>query len=416
MKKLKLAFFNFGFFYEGGGERLLLEQMKGLEKKGHQTVCFTPVLKKKCCYPDWIEKFKIKTLAPQWFNWSSDGMVVQMLISGWLAIFQFWRFIKYDCFIGVGQPGAWIAFCLSGILNKPYLVWMNQPTRFLYPRLIDRKNGLRIDHKIGLLSRLLYLFKPIIFYLDMISVRKADLIMANSITICRWLERVYKKGVILNYPGGSYGKNSEKKRLKSYSQRSAGSLRIKNRFIKKPFILVTNRHFPQKKFEFAIGLMPFLNNRFPELKLVITGRKNQYTKRLEAMVSQLGLQEKVIFTDWVNEVDLKKLYSRALVYLYVGPEEDYGMGIIEAMSLGAPVVAWNEAGPKETIVNNKTGFLIKPYDLEKMKQKTGRIISDRNLFSRLSRQAAIRAGEFSYQNHIDKLEKYLFILVKKNEA
>lgn len=404
---MKIAFFHFGFFYEGGGERLVLEQMKGLEQKGHKAVCFTPIYIKDKCYPDWIDKFKIKVLVPQWLNWFSDGLVIEMLTASWLIIFQFWRFFKFDVFVGIGQPGAWMAFCAAKILRKSYLVWMNQPTRFLYPRQIDIKNGLRISDKRKIGTRLIRALRPLISLLDNISVCQADILMCNSKLIAGWLKRVYKKEVVQNYPGGGLSFPTAGFDKRNYEQRFKGVLRIKNKVIEKPFLLVTNRHFPQKKFEYAISIMPFLIEEIPGLNLVITGRENRHTKQLKVLAYQLGLEKKVIFTGSVKEKDLKRLYCQAVVYLYPSPQEDYGMGVVEAMSAGTPVVAWNEAGPKETIVNGKTGYLVEPYNLKEMADKTKKIIKSLDLMKKLGNNGRKRARKFSYSQHVDKLEKHL---------
>lgn len=399
---IKIALFPFGLFYEGGGERLVLEQMRGLEKKGHETACFAPILIKDKCYSYWINKFKIKALVPQWLNWFSGGMLIQMMTASWLTAFQFWRFFKFDVFVGIGQPGVWMAFCLSRILNKPYLAWMNQPTRFLYPRKIDIENGLRISAKKSIASRTIRILRPLVSVLDQISVAKADVLICNSKLVANWLKKVYQKKVIQNYPGGELNA-----KIKEQSQkRFQGKLRIKRKLINKPFLLVTNRHFPQKKFEYSIRLMPFLVQKIPDLNLVITGRENHHTEQLKILTYQLGLEKKVIFTGFVKEKDLKKLYSQTGVYLYVAPQEDYGMGVVEAMFTGTPVVAWDEAGPKETIVNNKTGYLIRPYDLDDFRKKVLSLLINKKLNKKMGQAGLKRAKKkFTWERHIDILER-----------
>jgi len=401
---LKIALFPFGLFYEGGGERLVFEQMRGLEKKGNQAVCFVPILIKDRCYPYWINKFKIKVFVPQWLNCFNSGMLLQMMVSSWLAPLQFWRFFKFDAFMGIGQPGVWIAFCLSKILNKPYLAWMNQPTRFLYPRKIDLENGLRISDKKSIASRTIKILRPLVSVLDKASVCSADALMCNSKLVANWLEKIYQKKVIQNYPGGELGAKIKKQGQKRFQ----GRLRIKGKMINKPFLLVTNRHFPQKKFEYSIRLMPFLRKKIPDLNLVITGRENYHTRQLKTLIYQLDLEKKVIFTGFLEERDLKKLYSQAGVYLYVAPQEDFGMGIVEAMFEKAPVVAWDEAGPKETVVNGRTGYLIKPYDLDDFGKKVLRLLTNKSLNKKMGQAGFKRAREkFTWQRHIDILEEKL---------
>jgi len=407
MKRLKIAFFHFGFFYEGGGERLVLKQMAGLEKRGHQTVCFTPILQKGNCYPDWINQAKIKILVPQWLNRSGNGLVIQMLMASWLIIFQFWRFFQFDVFVGVAQPGAWMAFCLAKILGKPYLVWLNQPTRFLHPRRVDREVGVRVSDRVGIVIKFLRYLKPVISFFDKKSIQSAPFLMANSQQTASLVEKFYHRKAIVNYPGAEFNFPQNKFRKKDYWRRLKGGLIIKRKKVARPFLLITNRHFPQKKFEYAIKVMPFLNQQTAGLNLVITGRQSYYTKFLKKLVYRLGLEKRVIFTGSVGEKDLRRLYQQAAVYLYTAPEEDFGMGIVEAMSAGTPVVAWDEGGPQETVVNGWTGYLVQPYNLEKFAQKIRRILIRPALMKKMGLQGRERAKQFSQQKHLDILETNL---------
>ncbi|EQD58487.1 Glycosyl transferase, group 1 domain protein [mine drainage metagenome] len=48
--------------------------------------------------------------------------------------------------------------------------------------------------------------------------------------------------------------------------------------------------------------------------------------------------------------------------MYTPINEDYGLVPLEAMASGKPVIAVNEGGPRSTIVNGKTGFLVNSED------------------------------------------------------
>ena len=70
----------------------------------------------------------------------------------------------------------------------------------------------------------------------------------------------------------------------------------------------------------------------------------------------------MIFLGAIAEDELQKLYEGAAVYVYPAPEEDFGMGVIESMAEGVPVVAWNQAGPTVT-VGPGTGYLAEPLEV-----------------------------------------------------
>lgn len=56
------------------------------------------------------------------------------------------------------------------------------------------------------------------------------------------------------------------------------------------------------------------------------------------------------------------LYAKAKGFIALAKDEDFGMTVVEAMASGAPVIAYNGGGFKETVVNDKTGLLIDSTD------------------------------------------------------
>ena len=61
--KLKIAVFHCGFVYSGGGERIVLEEVLGLRRLGHEVVCFAPTLDRELCFPDFIDQVEAWTRA-----------------------------------------------------------------------------------------------------------------------------------------------------------------------------------------------------------------------------------------------------------------------------------------------------------------------------------------------------------------
>jgi glycosyltransferase involved in cell wall biosynthesis len=61
---------------------------------------------------------------------------------------------------------------------------------------------------------------------------------------------------------------------------------------------------------------------------------------------------------YISDEELVKLYSAAFVLLFPQIHEPFGYIPVESMACGTPVIAYDEQGPKETIVNEKTGWLV----------------------------------------------------------
>jgi glycosyltransferase involved in cell wall biosynthesis len=390
MRKLNIALFHLAFIYSGGGEKLVLQEYEGLKNRGHDIAIFTTVINKKNCFPEIINKYKVKTFLPQLSIFKTHESLLTVL-SCLLAPFYASRFKNYDVILAANQPSLWIAFIINKIYGIPYVSYLAQPTRFLHPRKIDKETGLFFAKKDSesLSARLMMTtFKNFADWADKISVKNSKEILANGEYIAGVIKRVYKVNAISCPSGVNPLKFKAKKR--------------------KPFLLVTNRHFPQKRFEYAIFALNSLLVVNPNYRLFITGLDTKYTQELGNLIDELGLGEKVEFLGYVDEKHLKKLYKEASVYLYTAPQEDFGMGVIEAMSNGAPVVAWASGGPGKIIQDGHDGFLIKPFDSTEFSKAVIRVATDKKLAKNIGKNAYISVKEkFSLKRHIDLIEENL---------
>src|SRR3972149_7856821 len=138
-KKLKVAIFHCGFIYSGGGERIVLEEAKGLIRKGYDVKIFGPTLDPKLCFPEEVRELRVRTFLPQLPSFIPGRHAFIMLASAILAPLFALRFRHVDIFLGANQPGMWMAFCISRLLKRRYIAYMNQPNRLLYHRKIDEQ-------------------------------------------------------------------------------------------------------------------------------------------------------------------------------------------------------------------------------------------------------------------------------------
>jgi glycosyltransferase involved in cell wall biosynthesis len=408
-KKGKIAIFHCGFIYSGGGERIVLEEAIGLKRRGWEVSVFAPTLDPKKCYPEFVKKLQVKTFLPQLPRWFSYRFAFLMAASSLLAPIFFWRFAKFDAFLGANQPGAWIAFVISRILRKPYIVYLNQPNRLIYPRKVDLECGYQTERSYYFLDLIIKKIKPFVMWADKISFTRAHFMLTNGDYIGKIIEKIYSRNVI-DCPAGAYPKAFSFLRLNPHTAYE-GQFGIKNIAgktfkIEKPYVLITNRHDPQKRFEYVILAFVKVLAHVPYSSLIIPGPATSHTPNLVKMAKKLGILDKVIFTGQIKEVDLQKLYREAAAYCYPSPEEDFGMGVMEAASWGVPTVAWNNAGPTVTVVNGETGFLAKPFDISDYADKIIYLLKNSTKRAQMGKAAWQRAKEvFFWDRHIEILEK-----------
>ncbi len=153
-----------------------------------------------------------------------------------------------------------------------------------------------------------------------------------------------------------------KKRIKKYYKRDATVIHpmvTVNDFYTskatKEYYLAVGRFTPYKKFDLIVDAF----NELPyKLKIVGTGVQE---KELKAKA-----RSNIEFLGFVDDKELKDLYARskALVFPQV---EDFGITPLEAMASGRPVIAFNQGGALETVVNGKTGIYFNEQNVAQLK-------------------------------------------------
>ncbi|MCX8166947.1 MAG: glycosyltransferase, partial [Candidatus Micrarchaeota archaeon] len=128
----------------------------------------------------------------------------------------------------------------------------------------------------------------------------------------------------------------------------------------KKVILHVGRVAKEKNIEIAIDSVALLDQSYA---LMIVG-DGPHMKKLRAYVKKKKLTNRVIFTGKVDDNELKKAYASCDCLVFPSTFETFGLVAVEAMASGTPVVGANSTGLRDVIVNNKTGYLVKPHSVE----------------------------------------------------
>lgn len=405
-KTPKITIFHCSFIYTGGGERIVLGQLEGLEKRGYEVECFAPALDQKRCYPDIINQYPIKTFLPQLPEWFPLKHGILLLATSLLIPFLAFRFRHADVFIGENQPGTWLAYVASRILGKPYIIYTCHPNKMVYLRSLSRDQIWKNQRDFYWLSIFFEPFKPVLRLLDKVSFTRSKFpVLVNGYFIGREFAKIYKtawKGC----PSGAPFVKPESRILRNNNV-FKGEINIGGLKIKKPYLLYVGRHEVWKGIDLAIKAMKKIVKVYPDVRLVIRGPFSEHTKTLQNLVKQLNLEDEVIFSpEQGNQVDLRQLYFNATACVFPSEKEDFGIVIIEAMGAGVPVIAWNSGGPTDIVIDGKTGYLAKPFSLDDFAEKILTILKDKELRQKMAKASWERVkNHFSWERHVDILEK-----------
>ena len=141
----------------------------------------------------------------------------------------------------------------------------------------------------------------------------------------------------------------------------------------KPLILLPGRLTSWKGQEMFIEAIRLVKEKMPEKSfyVVILGSdqgRNVYKKKLLRLVEQYRLNDYIKFFDKCELMPLAYQISDIVVSASIEPEA-FGRVSVEAQSMEKPIIASNIGGSKETIIDDKTGFLFEAQKPEELSKK-----------------------------------------------
>lgn len=169
--------------------------------------------------------------------------------------------------------------------------------------------------------------------------------------------------------------------------------------------LSVNRLFRNKRVE--IQLEAF--NNLPEEKLIIVGSYEKSAIQFEEYKKKLDTikPSNVTILSWVTQEDLVDLYSNSKGFITTSKEEDFGMAVVEAMASGKPVIAPNEGGYKETMIDGETGILIDDINSEKIVQAVSEINKQLMTYDRFKDACTSQVAKFDTKLFINKIKEII---------
>ena len=151
---------------------------------------------------------------------------------------------------------------------------------------------------------------------------------------------------------------------------------------KKNYLLCVGRLEKQKGFHFAIEGFANIVEKFPDLRLKISG-KGSLEKELKKKAIDLGVGDRVDFEGF--QKDIIPYYLSAKATLLTSIYEGFPNCIIESISLGTPVVAFDcPSGPSEIIENGINGYISKYKDTDDLKNQLFAVMSSKFSIEKMS--------------------------------
>ncbi|HYM65394.1 MAG TPA: glycosyltransferase [Candidatus Sulfotelmatobacter sp.] len=304
----------------GGAKRVLYEEVKALSKE-NEIVLFRLSGHKKDIFDS--DKYANKTFI---FNFKSESnypFIFRRLYSDYAKIFYLRRLhrriaqqidsSKFDVVLVHPDLNTQSPFILRYLKTKN-IYYCHELLRIAYEKELRLKDEIFFAKKIYEV-----LIRKIYKYIDVKNAKNASLILVNSNYIKTKVKKTYKRNSTVCYPGVD----------------SSFFIPFKN-VIKKNILLSSGEGVEDLK----------LNNLKNLIRKIF--KRNYFLKTI-------ALNNKKIP---ISDSQMRNEYNNALITICLTLNEPFGMIPLESMSSGTPVIALNSGGYKETIINNKTGYLI----------------------------------------------------------
>lgn len=233
---------------------------------------------------------------------------------------------KYDFYI---MTNYWTVFAAAR--HKPNLYYCNTPVRMFYDAYEDFKAmcplPLRPFFSLWVRGHSFFVRR---------AIENVQRIVTNSEN-SRWrVRRFYGREARVIYPPID---------TSAYRFREYGD-----------FWLSVNRLYPHKRIHLQVEAF----RKMPDQKLfIVGGRAEGDHSLLYAKKILQNLPANVEYLGEVSEKELRSLYGRCRGLIATSVREDFGMAPVEAMAAGKPVIATAEGGHLESVIDGKTGKLIR---------------------------------------------------------
>jgi len=272
-----------------------------------------------------VEKWNVKTSFLQYVPFKAKLISMFRFVA--LCVFKSFDLSKYDLVI-TSTAGTYTSPNFVKVGKRALLInYCHTPPRYLYGYPVAN------DWKSNWFRRtLLVMGKIPMFFLRKLDFKAAqlpDYIIANSNEVASRIKKFYKRDSTIIYPPVEIPNISLPMRKENY-------------------YLIGGRVSRHKGHDIAI-------KAFTKLGLPL--------KVFGGTFASYGLDQfkkfagkNIEFLGEVSESDKWKLMSGAKAFIFPSEQEDFGIIPVEAMAVGTPIIALNQGGVKETVINGKTGL------------------------------------------------------------
>ncbi len=158
----------------------------------------------------------------------------------------------------------------------------------------------------------------------------------------------------------------------------------------------------EKGFIYLIELGSLLDELSIPFEIDLAGEGDQL-EHIKEEVVRAGLESKFRFLGFIKDMD--DFYRSIDLLVLTSEKEGFANVLLESMSYGKPVIAFDIGSPSELIRDGNNGFIVEENNVRAMAEKISELYNDRELLARMGENARDRIKkDFSLEHHLKKIE------------
>ena len=133
--------------------------------------------------------------------------------------------------------------------------------------------------------------------------------------------------------------------------------------------------FDLKGHEDLLALAPELCKRFPKMRFMWVG-DGSLRPSFERQITEMNLKDRFILTGLVSPTRIPELANAMDILVHPSRREGLARALPQGSLCGCPCVTYDIDGAKEGVLNGVTGFVIPPFDKQKLGEALATLLAD----------------------------------------